>query len=120
MNPLWTLIKLYLKVILIIMIIVGIVYLVIDVNETRKEQLRKKGKLPPPRKIEKAKRYYDYKPEKIDYDNPPELVDITETEIYKEYKKKYPNNNPNKETHKDWIWFTILLWIIIIYIRIKT
>jgi hypothetical protein len=116
MHPL---IKLYIKFILTLIFIIGFVYLVIDVNETRKEQLRKKGKLPPPRKMEKAKRYYDYKPENIDYDKPG-LVDITETEMYKEYKKKYPNNNPNKETHKDWIWVTILLWIIIIYIRIKT
>ena len=82
--------KLYLKIIFIIILIIGLIYLVIDVNETRKEQLRKKGKLPPLKKREKAKRYYDYKPENIDYDKPG-LVDITETELYKEYKKKYPN-----------------------------
>jgi len=116
MHPL---IKLYIKFILTIIFIIGLIYLVIDVNETRKEQLRKKGKLPPARKREKAKRYYDYKPENIDYDKPG-LIDITETEMFKEFKEKYPNKNPNNETHKDWIWITILLWIIIIYIRIKT
>ena len=93
-----------------------LIYLIIDVNNTRLRLLKEQGKLPPPRK--KVKQYFEEEPENIDYDKS-SLIPIEETEMYKEaYKDKDPKLDLEK-TRSDGIWICIILWIIIFYMLYK-
>jgi hypothetical protein len=108
----------------IILIIVGLFVLsyvtmiIIEVVETLQEkkqkeieELKKKGLyVPPPPK--KVKQYYDEPPRQKDYDQS-DLVDIRETELYKEV---YKDGAPDKfEPRSDWIWFLFVLIFAMIY-----